>query len=241
MIGLLDRPNAGSYRLDDTETTDLPEEQRAVMRREHVGFVFQTFHLIPRLTAADNIGLPMLLAGVEPARRQRRINEVLSALDLTSRAKHRPHQLSGGQRQRVAIGRAIVMRPKFLLADEPTGNLDRHAGDDVIATVNQARSDIPAVTHVDRSARIQTVHAETNPRYHRILEEFAARTGCPAIINTSFNVRGEPIVCTPEDAYRCFMRTEMDYLVVENYLMAKTEQPEWKKDDSWMDESELDG
>lgn len=150
VLGLLDRPNAGSYRLDDTETTDLPEERRAVMRRERVGFVFQTFHLIPRLSAADNIGLPMLLAGIESARRQSRINEVLTALDLTPRAKHRPHQLSGGQRQRVAIGRAIVMRPRLLLADEPTGNLDRHAGDDVIALLEQLNASgitLVVVTH----------------------------------------------------------------------------------------------
>jgi len=150
VLGLLDRPNAGSYRLDDTETTDLPEERRAVMRRERVGFVFQTFHLIPRLSAADNIGLPMLLAGIESAQRQSRINEVLTSLDLTARAKHRPHQLSGGQRQRVAIGRAIVMRPRLLLADEPTGNLDRHAGDDVIALLEQLNASgitLVVVTH----------------------------------------------------------------------------------------------
>lgn len=150
VLGLLDRPNAGSYLLDDTETTDLPEERRAVMRRERVGFVFQTFHLIPRLSAADNIGLPMLLAGIESAQRQSRINEVLTSLDLTARAKHRPHQLSGGQRQRVAIGRAIVMRPRLLLADEPTGNLDRHAGDDVIALLEQLNASgitLVVVTH----------------------------------------------------------------------------------------------
>ncbi len=109
-----------------------------------------------------------------------------------------------------------------------------------IEKLNIPRSTIPAITHVDYSARIQTVHKETNPRYHALLEAFEARTGCPALVNTSFNVRGEPIVCTPEDAYRCFMRTEMDYLVLENYLLAKVEQPEWAKDDSWKDEFELD-
>jgi carbamoyltransferase len=102
------------------------------------------------------------------------------------------------------------------------------------------RSKLPAITHLDYSARIQTVHEETNPRYYRLLEAFEARTGCPVLVNTSFNVRGEPIVCTPEDAYRCFMRTEMDYLVVENHLMKKSDQPPWKKDDSWMKEFELD-
>jgi carbamoyltransferase len=116
---------------------------------------------------------------------------------------------------------------------------DGDAGD-VIAMVNQVRSDIPAVTHVDRSARIQTVHADTNPRYHRIISEFAALTGCPTIINTSFNVRGEPIVCTPGDAYRCFMRTEMDTLVLGNHLLEKHDQPPPCDDDGWRDRLELD-
>jgi len=109
-----------------------------------------------------------------------------------------------------------------------------------IDKLNIPRSKIPAVTHVDYSARVQTVHHETNPRFHQLLDEFDKRTNCPVLVNTSFNVRGEPIVCTPEDAYRCFMRTEMDYLVLENYLLAKPEQPEWAKDDSWKDEFELD-
>lgn len=102
------------------------------------------------------------------------------------------------------------------------------------------RSTLPAITHVDYSARVQTVHPETNPRYYDLLSHFEAKTGCGVLVNTSFNVRGEPIVCTPEDAYRCFMRTEMDYLVLENCLLAKTDQPQWKKDESWRDEFELD-
>ena len=102
------------------------------------------------------------------------------------------------------------------------------------------RSEIPAVTHVDYSARVQTVQAETNPRFYALLRAFETRTGCPVLVNTSFNVRGEPIVCTPEDAYRCFMRTEMDYLVLENFLLAKSNQPSWEKSDDWQDEFELD-
>jgi carbamoyltransferase len=102
------------------------------------------------------------------------------------------------------------------------------------------RSQLPAITHVDYSARVQTVHKETNPRYHLLLTAFYERTGCGVLVNTSFNVRGEPIVCTPEDAYRCFMRTEIDFLVVENYLLDKRAQPEWPKDDSWKTEFELD-
>ena len=109
-----------------------------------------------------------------------------------------------------------------------------------IEKLNVPRSSIPAITHVDYSARIQTVHRETNPAYHALLAKFHELTGCPVLVNTSFNVRGEPIVCTPEDAYRCFMRTEMDYLVLENFVLAKVDQPEWKRDDSWMDEFELD-
>jgi carbamoyltransferase len=102
------------------------------------------------------------------------------------------------------------------------------------------RSELPAITHVDYSARIQTVHKETNPRYHALLRAFEQLTGCGVLVNTSFNVRGEPIVCTPSDAYRCFMRTEMDYLVVENFFLDKKEQPVWENDTSWQDEFELD-
>jgi carbamoyltransferase len=102
------------------------------------------------------------------------------------------------------------------------------------------RSEIPAVTHVDFSARVQTVHQHTNPRFHELITQFEARTGCPLVINTSFNVRGEPLVASPQDAYRCFMRTGMDYLVMENILLAKSDQPETDRDTSWMNEFELD-
>ncbi len=109
-----------------------------------------------------------------------------------------------------------------------------------IEKLNIPRSEIPSVTHVDYSARIQTVHKETNPRYYDLISHFEERSGCPILVNTSFNVRGEPIVCTPEDAYRCFMRTEMDYLVLENFLIPKSEQIPWKQDDAWKNEFELD-
>jgi len=102
------------------------------------------------------------------------------------------------------------------------------------------RSQLPAITHVDYSARVQTVHEDTNPRYHELLTAFEQLTGCGVLVNTSFNVRGEPIVCTPTDAYRCFMRTEMDYLIVENFFLDKNEQPAWDDDTSWQDEFELD-
>jgi carbamoyltransferase len=109
-----------------------------------------------------------------------------------------------------------------------------------IEKLNLKRSELPAITHVDYSARIQTVHRETNPGYYDLIDAFNKRTGCGVIVNTSFNVRGEPIVCTPEDAYRCFMRTEMDYLVVENFLLAKTAQPAWEEKESWQEEFVLD-
>jgi carbamoyltransferase len=109
-----------------------------------------------------------------------------------------------------------------------------------IERLNLKRSELPAITHVDYSARVQTVHQETNPRYHALLRAFEERTGCAVLVNTSFNVRGEPIVCSPTDAYRCFMRTEMDYLVIENFLLTKSDQPVRAEDDSWQDEFELD-
>jgi carbamoyltransferase len=106
--------------------------------------------------------------------------------------------------------------------------------------VNRPRSDLPAITHVDWSARLQSVSRETNPRFHAILGEFARLTGCGVIINTSFNVRGEPIVCTPEDAYRCFMRTEMDTLLLGNQLLRKEDQPPWRESGDWRREHRLD-
>jgi carbamoyltransferase len=109
-----------------------------------------------------------------------------------------------------------------------------------IEKLNVPRSALPAITHVDYSARIQTVHRETNSRYYGLLQAFRERTGCPVLVNTSFNVRGEPIVCTPEDAYRCFMRTEIDYLVIDNLLLAKANQPSWEDDGAWREEFELD-
>lgn len=109
-----------------------------------------------------------------------------------------------------------------------------------IEKLNVPRSEIPAVTHVDYSARIQTVHSETNPRFYQLLDTFEQKTGCPVLVNTSFNVRGEPIVCTPEDAYRCFMRTEMDCLVIDNIILHKGEQPVWEDSGDWRNEFELD-
>ena len=109
-----------------------------------------------------------------------------------------------------------------------------------IDKLNIKRSSIPAITHVDYSARIQTVHKETNPKYYDLINEFKKITNCPVLVNTSFNVRGEPIVCTPQDAYRCFMRTEMEVLVLQNQILFKSEQPLKEKDEKWKQEFELD-
>jgi carbamoyltransferase len=109
-----------------------------------------------------------------------------------------------------------------------------------IDKLNVVRSDIPAVTHIDYSARIQTVSRETNPDYHDLIREFECLTGCGVVVNTSFNVRGEPIVCSPADAYRCFMRTNIDYLVLWPYLLAKSEQPAWREEEDWRQAVPLD-
>ncbi|MDO9010803.1 MAG: ABC transporter ATP-binding protein [Gallionella sp.] len=132
LIGLLDRPSSGIYRLDGGNVTDLDDQQQAKVRSEKIGFVFQSFHLVPRLSAAMNIELPLILAGIPPAERRARVTELLENYGLTDRADHRPDQLSGGQRQRVAIARATSMHPAVLLADEPTGNLDQTTGKEVI-------------------------------------------------------------------------------------------------------------
>ncbi len=132
LLGLLDRPTSGSFRLDGVEVATLDERERARIRREKVGFVFQFFHLVPRMTAAQNVELPLVLAGVPPADRRRRVAAALEGFGIADRADHRPDELSGGQRQRVAIARATLHRPTLLLADEPTGNLDRATGAEVI-------------------------------------------------------------------------------------------------------------
>ena len=137
LIGLLDRPSSGTYRLDGGDVTDLTDEQQAKVRSEKVGFVFQSFHLVPRLTAAMNIELPLILAGIPAAERKARVAQLLENYGLADRADHRPDQLSGGQRQRVAIARATSMHPTVLLADEPTGNLDQATGKEVMNLLEQ--------------------------------------------------------------------------------------------------------
>jgi putative ABC transport system ATP-binding protein len=150
LLGLLDRPNAGTYRLEGRDVTTLSAEEQARVRSERIGFVFQSFHLVPRLTAAENIALPMTLAGIAPPEREARVAQALQDFGLTNRADHRPDQLSGGQRQRVAIARATIMQPAVILADEPTGNLDRATGEEVVRLLeelNQRGVTVIVVTH----------------------------------------------------------------------------------------------
>jgi putative ABC transport system ATP-binding protein len=140
ILGLLDRPTSGTYRLDGRDVTELDDAEQAQVRREKIGFVFQFFHLVSYLTAAENVELPLVLAGVAPAERRAHVAETLRAIGLSDRAHHRPDQLSGGQRQRVAIARATVMSPAVLLADEPTGNLDRQSGSEVVDILEGLRA-----------------------------------------------------------------------------------------------------
>jgi putative ABC transport system ATP-binding protein len=140
VLGLLDRPTAGSYRLQGKDVSHLDDNALAANRQQHIGFIFQFFHLIPRLTALENVELPLVLQGTAPRERRERAAEILESVGLKTRLDHRPDQLSGGERQRVAIGRAIVMKPSFLLADEPTGNLDSRSGAEIMQILEQLNS-----------------------------------------------------------------------------------------------------
>ena len=140
LLGLLDHPNTGTYHLEGRDVTTLSLDEQARVRSERIGFVFQSFHLVPRLTAAENIALPMTLAGIAPTERAKRVKQALKDYGLTDRAAHRPNELSGGQRQRVAIARATIMQPAMILADEPTGNLDRATGEEVMRLLEELNS-----------------------------------------------------------------------------------------------------
>ncbi|HKJ13396.1 MAG: ABC transporter ATP-binding protein [Desulfobulbaceae bacterium] len=140
ILGLLDRPDGGTYELDNIMTTSLDDKKQANVRRHKIGFVFQFFHLVPRLTAEQNVELPLVLAGVDKTERKKRVLETLESFGIGDRVHHRPDQLSGGQRQRVAIARATIMKPTVILADEPTGNLDRASGNDVVDILEELNS-----------------------------------------------------------------------------------------------------
>lgn len=168
IIGLLDRPTAGRYWLAGRNVTGLSDQERALIRREKIGFVFQLFHLVPRLTAAQNIELPLTLDGLPPEKRTDRVQSILAAYGLAARARHLPNQLSGGERQRVAIARAAVTRPEILLADEPTGNLDRASGREVIELLER-------LNHEGLTLILVTHDPELGSRARRWLQ---MRDGC---------------------------------------------------------------
>jgi len=149
-LGLLDTPNSGTYLLDGQDVTSLSDIELAATRSRKIGFIFQFFHLIPRLTAQQNIELPLLLAGTPRRERGERSSRLIEAFGLSDRRHHKPDELSGGQRQRVAIARAVINQPAMLLADEPTGNLDRHAGAEIIELIeelNRSGLTLVVVTH----------------------------------------------------------------------------------------------
>lgn len=151
VIALLDRPSGGEYLFEGRDVTALSDDELAETRRLGIGFIFQSFHLIPRLTASQNVELPLTLAGVSPTERKDAVATALRATGLSDRSQHRPQELSGGQRQRVAIARAIVMKPPLILADEPTGNLDTSSGSQVVELLERLGSEsgvtIIVVTH----------------------------------------------------------------------------------------------
>jgi putative ABC transport system ATP-binding protein len=150
MLGLLDRPDEGRYFLNGVDTQSLDENARARLRREQIGFVFQSYHLIPRLSARENVEMPLMLAGIPAKKRRSSVDDILEKLGIAHRAHHLPNQLSGGERQRVAIGRSIIMQPAIILADEPTGNLDSRSGAEVteiLESLNRDGITLLIVTH----------------------------------------------------------------------------------------------
>ena len=150
LLGGLDRPTAGSYRFEGREVASLPDDDLSRLRRERIGFVFQSFHLVPRMTALENVALPRLLAGGSPKGRTARAAEALASVGLSPRLDHRPDQLSGGEKQRVCLARAVVTRPGLLLADEPTGNLDSASGAEIVALLERLHASgitLLVVTH----------------------------------------------------------------------------------------------
>ena len=137
ILGLLDTPTSGNYVLSGVSTSKMNDDEMAHIRSTKIGFIFQSFHLIPRLTAAENVEMPMVLSGLNSKERKEKVDNALARVSLTDRSDHRPEQLSGGQRQRVAIARSIVMEPDVLLADEPTGNLDSISSKEIIKLIEE--------------------------------------------------------------------------------------------------------
>ena len=233
IIGYLDSVNASYRKLDDEEL--LPRLADILGQGNVVGWLQGRMEFGPR-----SLGGRSIIGDARSKEMQSRMN-----LKIKYRESFRPFA-PAVKAENVSDWFEIDRRSPYMLLVAPVKEDRRIEMTETqrqlfgIDKLNIPRSEIPAVTHVDYSARVQTVHKETNPRFYRLLDEFGSRTDCPVLVNTSFNVRGEPIVCTPEDAYRCFMRTEMDYLVMENILLAKADQPEWKEEGDWRDEFALD-
>ncbi len=165
LLGCLLRPTEGSYQLNGTDIKTLNDKELSRLRQSFIGFIFQSFHLIPRLTAAGNVEVPMIFAGISPKERQQRVATALEAVGLTSRSHHRPDQLSVGQRQRVVIARATIMNPQLILADEPTGNLDSESGQQVLKLLDRLSTQgqtLIVVTHAievaQREKRVIVIH-----------------------------------------------------------------------------------
>lgn len=159
IIGLLDAPDGGGYSFDGEEVSSYSENQRALLRKAHIGFVFQNFNLIDELSVYENVELPLIYNDVKPAERKKRVNAILERIGIAHRAKHFPLQLSGGQQQRVAVARALVTNPKLILADEPTGNLDSKNGNEVMELLSELHasgSTIIMVTHSSYDAQFST-------------------------------------------------------------------------------------
>ena len=185
VLGCLDTPTSGTYRLDDQPVQNLTEDELAAVRQRKVAFIFQAYHLVPRMTAARNVELPLIFAGVEPRMRRERVRRALESVGLAPRAHHRPDQLSGGERQRVAIARAMVMEPSILLADEPTGNLDTRSGDEIVALIERLNAGGLTIVLVTHDPRIAT-HAR------RVLRMLDGRLIADAEPATPASAAGSP-------------------------------------------------
>ena len=180
ILGLLDRPTAGTYELGGKDVSTLDDNEHAAVRQAEIGFIFQSFHLISRMTALENVELPLVLAGRPARTRRERARSVLDSVGLTPRMDHRPDQLSGGERQRVAIARSIIMQPRVLLADEPTGNLDSKSGAEIVAILEALNADGIALLVVTHDADLGG-RARRRILMHdgRIFSDTAQRAGPP--------------------------------------------------------------
>jgi carbamoyltransferase len=229
----LDSVNAKYEVMEETELLDVVSSELA--DNKVVGWHYDRMEFGPR-----SLGRRSILGNAQSPKMQSTMN-----LKIKYRESFRPFA-PAVLREKVSEWFDLDQDSPYMLVVAPVKNSKRLSVTDEqerlfgIEKLNVPRSEIPAVTHIDYSARIQTVHRDTNPRFHRLLECFEKKTGCPVLVNTSFNVRGEPIVCTPEDSYRCFMRTEMDVLVIDNFILRKSDQPNFEDKGYWQSEFELD-